>query len=96
MNDFLSRPLTLSPPPVCMMIAVWPEQWCFVPRAGCAMIFRQGNKRKHEQQGAFLAWLAAIAGRVNVECRFLFRSRDDWAHFLFFRYHDQGNGTPLP
>jgi hypothetical protein len=62
------------------------------------MSFRQGNKRKHEQQVTFRNWLTAnegLIGRSGLPTSVL-QSRDDWAYFLFFRYHDQGNWNTPP
>src|SRR5262245_32724444 len=62
------------------------------------MGFRQHNKRKREQDLAFQAWLAAnneLLARSGLPPS-VTQSRDDWAYFLQFRYHDHGNWNTPP
>jgi hypothetical protein len=62
------------------------------------MGFRQHNEKKHEQQLVFQSWLEAnrdlIARSGLPEC--VTRSRDDWAYFLKFGYHNHGNWNTPP
>jgi hypothetical protein len=62
------------------------------------MGFRQNNKRKAEQGAAFAAWkernrerIAAAGLPVSV-----LATRDDWAYFVRYGYHDHGNWNTPP
>src|SRR6266850_463624 len=62
------------------------------------MGFRQKNKRKQEQRLAFQQWLAAnqavlVGAGLPTSVT---QTRDDWAYFLQYRYHDQGNWNTPP
>ena len=62
------------------------------------MGFRQNGKTKLAQRRAYAAWLAESKGLLErsglAEC--VTRSRDDWAYFLFFGYHQVGNWNTPP
>ncbi len=62
------------------------------------MDFQQNNKRKHEQEQAYQAWVDANASLIRQSGLppSVMQSRDDWAYFLFFGYHDFGNWTTPP
>jgi hypothetical protein len=62
------------------------------------MGFRQDNKRKREQQSAYQSWLAANSVLIDESGlpTTVTQSRDDWAYFLQFRYHDHGNWNTPP
>ena len=62
------------------------------------MSFRRDNKRKREQELAFHQWLSAnqpVLARAGLPACVL-QSRDDWAYFLQYRYHDHGNWNTPP
>lgn len=62
------------------------------------MGFRQHNKQMREQDLAFQAWLEAnseLVARSGLPPS-VTNSRDDWAYFLKFRYHDFGNWNTPP
>jgi len=62
------------------------------------MGFRQNNKSKRAQAVAFQQWLTAnqaLFARAGLPAS-LTQSRDDWAYFLQYRYHDHGNWSTPP
>ncbi len=62
------------------------------------MGFRQHNKRKRDQHLAFQSWLEAnneLVAKSGLPVS-VTQSRDDWAYFLQFRYHDHGNWNTPP
>jgi hypothetical protein len=62
------------------------------------MVFRPHNKRKRQQHLAFQTWLEAnqdLVARSGLPAS-VTQSRDDWAYFLLFGYHDHGNWNTAP
>jgi hypothetical protein len=67
-------------------------------RRGAYMGFRQNNKRKRDQSLAFQGWLEGnneLIAKAGLPAS-VTQSRDDWAYFLYFRYHDFGNWNTPP
>ncbi len=62
------------------------------------MGFRQNNKRKRQQDQTYRAWLVANSDLMSRAClpATVMASRDDWAYFLHYRYHDHGNWHTPP
>ncbi|MBM3983437.1 MAG: hypothetical protein FJ304_24845 [Planctomycetes bacterium] len=62
------------------------------------MGFRQNNKRKAEQDTAFAGWKERNRERIGALGlpAPVLATRDDWAYFVFFGYHDYGNWNTPP
>ena len=62
------------------------------------MGFRQNNKRKAAQDAAFAAWKERNRERIVVSGlpAAVLATRDDWAYFVRYGYHDHGNWNTPP
>jgi hypothetical protein len=62
------------------------------------MAFRRNGKERLAQRRAYAVWLAdnrTLLERAGLpDC--VTRSRDDWAYFALFRYHQVGNWHTPP
>ncbi len=62
------------------------------------MGFQQNNKRKYEQEQAYRTWFETNTFLIQQSHLppSVMQSRDDWAYFVFYGYHDLGNWTTPP